>query len=111
MLDLHAHCVLYLGSLFDTPDPGAVSAVRRWFAESVGKHYSAEQASALGVSAWPVLMNEGMQRQRDAYNCGVFLVGYAHCLGQGVPFCFGSDDGDILRRRIALGLLFRLGGT
>ena len=111
VLDLHAHCVLYLDSLRDTPSAEAVSAVRRWFEEAVREHYSAEQAAALGLSAWPVLMNEGMPRQRDGYNCGVFVVGYAHSLGQGVPFCFGSGDGDILRRRIALDLLFSLGGT
>lgn len=63
------------------------------------------------MSAWPVLVNEGMPRQRDSHNWGAFIIGFAYFLGQGAPCVFGSRNGRILHHRITLDLSYSLGGS
>jgi sentrin-specific protease 1 len=44
-------------------------------------------------------------RQRNGYDCGVFVCTFADFIAQGLPLYFGQDDLPRCRQRIALALL------
>jgi sentrin-specific protease 1 len=44
-------------------------------------------------------------RQRNGYDCGVFVCMFADFLAMGYPLCFGQDDLPRCRQRIALAIL------
>ncbi len=77
-----------------------MSMMQKWFGELA----ALRSLKTLGIQDWDSQMMTNFPKQKDNYNCGVYVIHFAEFLSRGVPFVIDQDNLDSLRNQILVDL-------
>jgi hypothetical protein len=90
----------YLDSLQGQPC-GILDKLLRWLRDE----HQNKKRTALDTSDWTLVSRDGIPKQKNLVDCGMFMLKNADCLLRGAPLDFTQDDMPALRKRVVLELL------
>ena len=90
----------YLDSLQGQPC-GILDKLLRWLRDE----HQNKKRTALDTSDWTLVSRDGIPKQKNLVDCGMFMLKNADCLLRGAPLDFTQDHMPDLRKRAVLELL------
>lgn len=93
-------CVVYYDSM-GGENYKALELLRDYFA----KEYQTRKRNTLDVKHWALYSAPDAPKQRNNFDCGVFMIKYAQCISNGETMDFTQDDMHDFRSEIVLSIL------
>lgn len=74
-------------------------------AQYIADQTKVQKLTSIDVNMWTQLYPKDILKQKDSYNCGMYLIMFAYCYSLGKPYRFNWSDKNSSRRKTVLQLM------
>lgn len=100
IVDFKTQCLIYLDS-HHCENRAVLDNLAQYLADEA----KSQEFTSFDIDMWTRLFPKDIPKQKDAYNCGMYLIMFAYCYSLGKPYRFNWSDRISSRREVVLQLM------